>query len=53
MTDNKMTLDEMVDEMNKTHALVLHDGRCMVFIQSEDSNQFARISTSAAAPAIT
>ena len=39
MTDNKMTLDEMVDEMNKTHALVLHDGRCMVFIQSEDSNQ--------------
>ena len=40
MTDNKMTLDEMVDEMNKTHALVLHDGRCMVFIQSEDSNQF-------------
>ena len=40
MTDKKMKLDEMVAEMNKTHALVLHDGRCMVFIQSEDSNQF-------------
>ena len=39
MTDKKMTLDEMVAEMNKTHALVLHDGRCMVFIQSEDSSQ--------------
>jgi hypothetical protein len=38
MTDKKMTLDEMVAEMNKTHALVLHDGRCMVFIQSEDSS---------------
>ena len=35
----RMTLDEMVAEMNKTHALVLHDGRCMVFIQSEDSSQ--------------
>jgi hypothetical protein len=39
MADKKMTLDEMVAEMNKTHALVLHDGRCMVFIQSEDSSQ--------------
>lgn len=39
MTDKKITLDEMVAEMNKTHALVLHGGRCMVFIQSEDSSQ--------------
>ena len=39
MADKKMTLDEMVAEMNKTHALVLHDCRCMIFIQSEDLSQ--------------
>ena len=37
MTGN-ITVDAAFAEINKTHAIVLHHCRCMVFIQSEDSN---------------
>lgn len=41
MTDN-ITADAAFAEINKTHAIVLHNCRCMVFIQSCDSNHQAK-----------
>lgn len=45
MSDN-ITADAAFTEINKTHAIVLHNCRCMVFIQSEDSNHLELVRSS-------